>query len=396
MSEYYEQVKNGGHEVELNELGLGDEEARQIAPALMDPTTLVLFLDLIGNGIGDEGATAIANALEFNSTLEELLFDDNIIGVGGATAIAEALKTNSTLQDLSLCNNKIKFGGATAIAEALKINSALQVQWNLVSNINIGVDTARAIAEAFRAAWKSCSNLKILSLGNRTRTEAAPAIEAVNDNLAPLELDLDHFDLNNIGDEGAMAIACALRFNSSLQELYLKHNNIGDEGATAIAEALTINSTLQKIDLVGNNHSPDLSEKIESMLVVVPSDDDPSSASGEEKEDESTKKRPAETKDDHKETVHDRQEPLTDEERTNEAILSIVGDEEDPVLERVACKKAKTSNEKSAAVTAAPAMVSKNVGDSSSSDTGNDGPQQELARRQDPPADLSSKGSMSM
>ena len=43
---------------------------------------------------------------------------------------------------------------------------------------------------------------------------------------------------NNIGDEGAIAIADALKTNSTLQEISLRKNDIGDEGAIAIAEVL--------------------------------------------------------------------------------------------------------------------------------------------------------------
>ena len=46
---------------------------------------------------------------------------------------------------------------------------------------------------------------------------------------------------NNIGVEGAKAIAEALKVNKSITELYLWNNNIGDEGAKAIAEALKVN-----------------------------------------------------------------------------------------------------------------------------------------------------------
>ncbi len=45
---------------------------------------------------------------------------------------------------------------------------------------------------------------------------------------------------NNIGDEGAKAIAEALKVNAVLTELHLYHNNISDDGAKAIAEALNV------------------------------------------------------------------------------------------------------------------------------------------------------------
>ena len=52
---------------------------------------------------------------------------------------------------------------------------------------------------------------------------------------------------NNIGDQGATAIAEALKFNSALKELMLDGNNIGPSGATVIAEALRVNGALTKL-----------------------------------------------------------------------------------------------------------------------------------------------------
>ena len=53
------------------------------------------------------GATAIAKALETNTTLSELNLDYNNIGDEGATAIAKALETNTTLSELNLGGNNI-------------------------------------------------------------------------------------------------------------------------------------------------------------------------------------------------------------------------------------------------------------------------------------------------
>jgi Ran GTPase-activating protein (RanGAP) involved in mRNA processing and transport len=43
-----------------------------------------------------------------------------------------------------------------------------------------------------------------------------------------------------------------LKQNSTLQEIGLGYNQIGDEGASAIAKALITNATIQKINLYGN------------------------------------------------------------------------------------------------------------------------------------------------
>ena len=47
---------------------------------------------------------------------------------------------------------------------------------------------------------------------------------------------------NNIGDQGAIAIAKALEVNASVTDLGLGLNEIGDAGAAAIANAIAVNA----------------------------------------------------------------------------------------------------------------------------------------------------------
>ena len=58
---------------------------------------------------------------------------------------------------------------------------------------------------------------------------------------------LNNLDLtgNDIGDDGAKAIAEALKVNPVLTTLDLHNNLIGAEGAKAIAEALKVNPLLK-------------------------------------------------------------------------------------------------------------------------------------------------------
>ena len=80
-------------------------------------------------------------------------------------------------------------------------------------------------------------------------------------NTALQVLGLDH---NNIGDEGAKAIAKALTTNATLQLLGLGSNGIGDDGGRAMAEALSTNATLQSLWL--GYISQVLRYQIESLL----------------------------------------------------------------------------------------------------------------------------------
>jgi len=61
-------------------------------------------------------------------------------------------------------------------------------------------------------------------------------------------LDLSY---NNLGPKGCLAVAEALKANSSLTSLDLQLNNIGDEGARAIGKALLDNGSMTEINLDG-------------------------------------------------------------------------------------------------------------------------------------------------
>jgi len=63
---FFVQVKNGGQKVDLSGMYLRDEEAKQIAKALIYPTMKVQELNLSRNYIQFSGALALANALETN------------------------------------------------------------------------------------------------------------------------------------------------------------------------------------------------------------------------------------------------------------------------------------------------------------------------------------------
>jgi len=77
---------------------------------------------------------------------------------------------------------------------------------------------------------------------------------------------------NNIRDEGAKAIAEALKVNTVLTVLYLGENNIGDDGAKAIAEALKVNAVKTTV-LLGDNNIGDegaiaIAEVLKDIAVV--------------------------------------------------------------------------------------------------------------------------------
>ncbi|KJE90737.1 TKL/IRAK protein kinase [Capsaspora owczarzaki ATCC 30864] len=89
-----------------------------------------------------------------------------------------------------------------------------------------------------------------LNLTNELGDEEALAIaEALKVNTTLTSLILD---CNQIGDVGAQAIAEALKVNTTLTWVTIWQNHIGDAGAQAIAEALKVNTTLTWLSLDTN------------------------------------------------------------------------------------------------------------------------------------------------
>ena len=171
-------------------------------------------MGLENNNIRDEGATALAEAFKSATTIHNLWLCGNSIGAEGAKAICEA-----SIKELDLRNNNIGDEGAMAIAEALKTASTLQEFWTLVSSpishlnlINIVGGNSAWVMKAWKQAKKLNYNSRSLTL-----------------NLCS----------NQIGDEGATAIAAALNTNSTLQEQHLGENNISESLKSRIKEELS-------------------------------------------------------------------------------------------------------------------------------------------------------------
>ena len=198
--------------LDLGGNGVGAEGALAVA-ALTNLTSL----DLGSNGVGAEGALALA-AL---TNLTSLDLGSNGIGAEGARALAAL--TNLTSLDLG--GNGVGAEGARALAALTNLTSL-----DLGSN-GVGAEGARALA--------ALTNLTSLDLGgNGIGAEGARALAALT-NLTSLDL-----SFNALGAEGALAVAAL----TNLISLDLSFNDLGDEGAQALA-ALT---NLISLDLGGN------------------------------------------------------------------------------------------------------------------------------------------------
>jgi hypothetical protein len=123
---------------------------------------------------------------------------------------------------------------ANVVAHVVMANGALTtlILGSLFGGNNIGGEGAIAIAEALKVHGLKLTYLRLdgnRSFGNEGAKAMGKALR-VNAGVRTLKL-----NDTQIGDAGAVAMANALRVNGALTRLELDSNQIGDTGAAAIA-----------------------------------------------------------------------------------------------------------------------------------------------------------------
>jgi Ran GTPase-activating protein (RanGAP) involved in mRNA processing and transport len=117
---------------------------------------------------------------------------------------------------------------------------------NLYNNV-IGVEGALALADALKFNT-SVTNINLG--GNQMGAEGALALaDALQVNTKVSNIDISQ---NGIGAEGALVIADALKFNTSVTNVNFRRNGIGNKGASALANSLKVNTSVTTILLGGN------------------------------------------------------------------------------------------------------------------------------------------------
>jgi len=166
----------------------------------------------------------------------------------------DGLKRNSSIKLLALnCNQQNLVGGVghELLKSYQKINNNLTC---LGINQVLNNGGCNVIIETLR--W--CRNLKNISLGrnNITDEQLLPILESIK---GGCDTSLEEIYLigNRIGNAGCHALATLLEDpNSNIQTLCLDENQIGKEGATAIANSLANNTKLKKLYLRSNPFDP--------------------------------------------------------------------------------------------------------------------------------------------
>ncbi len=266
--------------LDLSCMNMGDNGARTVSQGLTSLNSLEK-LYLSENAIGDDGARALGAGVANLHLLEDLHLEHNSIGDLGLRALAESLlNCDNNLKYLSLSNNRtisasglrslstllgssscsltklelgrIPFGdeGIVALADGLKDNMSLQ-HFYLCDN-SISDRGLQAVVEGLF----NCVNLKELSLSNN-RTITASGLRSLSTLLQSERCFLTDISLRDIpfGDDGAVALADALKGNKSTKQLYFfpESARVTSVGWSAFSKLLCDTSSVSSTYL--SNHS---------------------------------------------------------------------------------------------------------------------------------------------
>ena len=205
-------------------------------------------LNLSCNLIGDEGAMAITNCVKDIGEFELLLWNNNITKHG-----ADALflvKIDVIIDTLDIKNVGSGNSGIAAVCSHLTACSGSNVkplsdtlEFNDLSNLhtinlsNNCVDSHGA--KILASSLINCYNLLTFDIScNRIGTDGATAIVKVLKHCRTLNISENSIDFDKIDEEGAEALASALKACDNLHELNISHNNLYKLGCLALAKAL--------------------------------------------------------------------------------------------------------------------------------------------------------------
>ncbi|KAJ3109086.1 Leucine-rich repeat-containing protein 45 [Phlyctochytrium planicorne] len=217
-------------------------------------------LDLSGHPLHIKTITALCFALQNDVIFTTLVFSDAFLGDDGAILLAGALKTNTTLRVLDMRGNNIRSDGATALSQMLKVNSSLErllLEWNCIGIWETG---AKALGDALPVN----QHLEHLDLRNcKIGQQSAVCIaQGLRHNTTLKTLDIRW---NNAGIIGGRAFVEALKWNMVVTEIELVGNDIPDDVMRSISIALERNRDKQKHIHQNRAHSEHLSATLQAL-----------------------------------------------------------------------------------------------------------------------------------
>ena len=176
-------------------------------------------LNMTGTGISDPDFECLASYIHSTTSLEQLWIGKNEISVESIDSLCKALSANSSMRGLYLWELHLTTCHCVCFGQLLRQPTHCQIQKSVLGWCSL---TSDGVGELMSG----------LSYNHTLR-----------------DLDLRN---NQIGSEGAVAIATMLKTNRSLESLNIARCGIGSSGGVELGAALERNKTLRYLNLSWN------------------------------------------------------------------------------------------------------------------------------------------------
>ncbi|XVU29443.1 gala protein [Actinoplanes sp. CA-054009] len=188
--------------VDLCKQGVGPLQAvRVVRAAAASPHARHVLLGT--NGLGADGARAVAGELEPGHGISTIYLGCNRIDAEGAAALAGRLATDTSVRALWLKRNPIGDAGVMALADALADNTSLRT----LDLVNTGLSLTGLTYLADVLASRPPAMQRLFLGGNGLGPSAVPALTRLVTEGGVREL---YLAVNRLGDDGAAELAGAL------------------------------------------------------------------------------------------------------------------------------------------------------------------------------------------
>lgn len=195
--------------------------------------------------ITDEGCRYLAQALQHNQCVSEVLVEGNALSFNALKELRWSLAVCSSRKELDISYGGTQVTPISAVAHKLMNNAS--IMYLNISGNTVSLQDAHLLASVFAKNFAIKKlHLTDNKMGGR---EASVLFESFKNNRTIAEL---FCGTNAIGDVGATALSSLLEINDSLRRVDISNNGIGSTGGTALANALAKNKHVQELNLSYN------------------------------------------------------------------------------------------------------------------------------------------------
>lgn len=261
-----EEIRSNGH-LNLSYLFFADSTFQELIAAIKD-TRLIITIDNKDNSLTEAQLISIVSAITTpQSTISIRLAHTAITSVSlkytltafknlesihfvkveipNLEALADFLSHSKSIKNLKLQECELDSVSFSHVAKAISKNQSLET---LDCNRNkIGDEAIEDLAKALILNF----SIKTLILSYNEITGSGAKVLFLNSFNSNYQLKEISLKKNNIGDEGATAIAEHISRKTCLIKINILENNVGDEGAEKLIEAVQKNKSITSLSVFG-------------------------------------------------------------------------------------------------------------------------------------------------